>query len=43
MNKKEFKPKTKKGKFITEYFFFRGCGNNHKTAIYNAKQVLEMN
>ena len=38
MNK--FKPKTKLGKFMTEYLFFRYCGNNHKTAVYNAKEVM---
>lgn len=35
--KKEFKSKTKHGKFLSDYFYFRECGNDHKTAIYNAK------
>ena len=38
---KVFKPKTKKGKFMTEYFKFRGLGNNHKTAMHNAKVAMK--
>lgn len=37
---KEFKPKTKQGRFMTEYFYFRSCGNNHKTAWHNAKVAM---
>ena len=38
---KEFKSTTKEGKFINDYFFFIGCGNNHKTAIHNARICQE--
>lgn len=28
--------------FVNLYFFYRGCGNDHKTAIYNAKLEMQL-